>query len=160
MKDKKNIIVYDGCFSHHMLIAYHRGEVIIDNKLQEADVVDDILKEWWVDNTTHYSFKSMNDAKTFRGYIAHAKRGYCFKEQSAKDKRIVVYSKECDWWELVIKNQELYVTRIKNDTEDFNDIFNTVYAPKYKKYQQFEFSEEDSPTKKMKAITKYLNAGK
>lgn len=159
-KTTKTIIINHGATSHHMLVAYHYGDVFLDNKLQKADIIHKVLREWFTDNTCRYSFLSFKSLKTFRSFVADAKCGYYLREQNPKDKKIVIYNKKGQWWELVIKDQELDLTKSKVKSEDFRDVFKIRYADKHRKYYQFDFSEQDSITKKLKAMKAYLSEGK
>ena len=123
MEQKKNIIVDYGWYSHHLLISYHRGDVYIDNKLMEADIVDAIIKEWWIDNNTHHSFNRLNDVKTFRGYIANSNEVFYLMDTNPKDKTIIVFTNELEWWELLLKDKELYCKKIKTNSNEFESIF-------------------------------------
>ena len=157
MIQKKTIIVDYGCYSHHLLISYHRGDVYIDNKLMEADIVDAIIKEWWIDNNTHYSFNRLEDAKTFRGHIANSNEVFYLMDTSPKDKTIIVFTNELEWWELLLRNKELYCKKVKTNSNEFEFIFKVLYSAKYKTYIKLPLLKDTSITKRMKIVAEYLN---
>lgn len=154
--DTKNIIVDYGWYSHHLLISYHQGEVYIDNKLREADIIDNKIKEWYVDNTTRHSMYSLNDLKVFRGYIATAKEGYYLLRENLKDKIIIISTKDDEWWELLIKDKKLYPASIECNN-NIESIFIDLYSKyKFKQWIKLNLSEDDSVTKKMKSVAEYI----
>ena len=158
MEQKKiNITIFnEGCYSQHKLFLCHEGEAIIDNKVFKADIVDETLKEWYVDNTTHYSFRSLEDAKTFRGYIANSNKIFCLLGEKSKDKIFIILTNDDGWWELLLKNKELYCKRVKTQSNDFDSIFKVFYSLKYFKWIELNLSEEMSVTKKMKIVAEHL----
>ena len=156
MEQKKNIIIDYGWYSHHLLISYHRGDVYIDNRLVEADIVDAIIKEWWVDNTTRYSFNRLEDAKTFRGHIANSNEIFYLIGTNPKDKTIIVFTNELEWWELLLRNKELYCKKVKTNSNEFEFIFKVLYSDKYKTYMKLPLLKDTSITKRMKIVTEYL----
>ena len=157
MEQKKNIIVDYGWYSHHLLISYHRGDVYIDNKLMEADIVDAIIKEWWIDNNTHYSFNRLEDVKTFRGHIANSNEVFYLMDTNPKDKTIIVFTNELEWWELLLRNKELYCKKVKTNSNEFELIFKVLYSKKYKTYIKLPLLKDTSITKRMKIVAEYLN---
>lgn len=155
MDQKKNIIVDYGWYSHHLLIEYHRGEAYHNNKIIETDIIDNKIKQWYVDNTTRHSMYSLDDLKTFRGYIAIAKEAYYLLRENLKDKIIIVFTKDDEWWELLIKNKKLYSIKIEGN--DIESIFKNLYSKyKYKQWIKLNLSKNDSVTKKMKSVAEYL----
>ena len=156
MEQKKNIIVDYGWYSHHLLIEYHRGNIYFDKKIIEADIIDGIIKEWWIDNIIHYSFYTLEALKTFRSYITTSKCAFYLLNKRPKDKTIIVFTKDDMWWELNLKDKEFYSKRIKTDSNEFELIFQVLYSSRYKKWIKFNLSETDSATKKMKIIAEYV----
>ena len=156
MDQKKNIIIDYGWYSHHLLIEYHRGNVYFDKKIIEADIIDGIVKEWWVDNTTRYSFHSLQDIKTFRGYLDTAKECYYLIGENPKDKTIIVFTNSNEWWELLLRGKEFYSKKIKTDSDEFELIFKVLYFSKYNQWIKLDISLDNSITKKMKVISEYL----
>ena len=157
MEQKKTIIVDDNWCSHHLLIEYHRGNIYFDKKIVEADIIDGVIKEWWVDNATRYSFNRLKDAKTFRGHIANSNEAFYLISSNPKDKTIVVFTNELEWWQLLLKDKELYCKKVKTNSNEFELIFKVLYSSKYKDYIKLPLSKDISITKRMKIIAKYLN---
>lgn len=156
MEQRKNIIIDYGWYSHHLLISYHRGEAYHNNKIIETDIIDDKIKQWYVDNTTRHSMYSLEELKSFRGYIAIAKEAYYLLRENLKDKIIIVFTKDDEWWELLIKDKKLYPTKIQ-DSKELESIFKSLYLKyKYKQWIKLNLSENDSVTKKMKSVAEYL----
>lgn len=157
MDQKKNIIIDYGWYSHHLLIEYHRGNVYFDKKIIEADIIDGIIKEWWIDNNTHYSFNRLEDVKTFRGHIANSNEVFYLMDTNPKDKTIIVFTNELEWWELLLRNKELYCKKVKTNSNEFEFIFKVLYSEKYKTYIKLPLLKDTSITKRMKIVAEYLN---
>jgi hypothetical protein len=154
--EQKNIIVDYGWYSHHLLIKFHRGLTYHDNKLVEEDIIDEIIKEWFVDNTTRHSMYSLDELKSFRGYIAASKEAYYLLRENLKDKIIIALTKDNDWWDLLIKDKKLYPTKIEY-SNNIESIFKGLYSKyKYKQWIKLNLSENDSVTKKMKSVAEYI----
>lgn len=156
MEQKKNIIIDHGWYSHHLLISYHRGEAYHGNEIIETDIIDDKIKEWWIDNTTRYSFHSLQDIKTFRGYINTSKECYYLSGENPKEKTIIVFTDSNEWWELLLKGKEFYCKKIKTDSNEFELIFKVLYFSKYSQWIKLNISLDNSITKKMKVVAEYL----
>ena len=153
-------IKYDkSCYHYSKLADCHIGEVIIDGKLLTGNIVDNTIKEWWTDNTTHYSFKKFEHVQTFREHIRHARKMF-FLLNSDSDKKtfiFIVYTDENEWWELTLSDNILYCKRIKTQCNEFESIFKVFYSVKYKDWIDLKISEGMSVTKRMKIVSEYIN---
>ena len=150
-------IEYDrSCFHHSKLADCHIGEVIIDGKLLIGNIVDDTIKEWWTDNTTHYSFKKFEHAQTFREHIRHAKKIFFLLNPNSDKKTFIVYTDEEEWWEITLSDNVLYCKRIKTQCNEFESIFKVFYDTKYKDWIDLKISEGMSVTKRMKIVAEYI----
>lgn len=150
---KNNIILNKGWYSHHLLIEYHESEVFYDNQIVNGTVIDNKIKEWWVDNNTHFAYNELKDAKTFRGYIANSEKIFVLWSEYNKNKTVVIFT-EGQWLEMIVHDNMLFCNRLK-EFDNFYDIFKSKYITKYKKFTEIDLSKDMSLTKIMKLIYEY-----
>ena len=157
--EQKNIIIDCGWYSYHLLIRYHRGLTYHDKKIFEEDIIDKIIKEWYVDNTSCHSMCSVDELRTFREYIKNSKEIYCLLNENIQDKIIIILTNKNEWWELLIKEQKLYPTLIKKKNKEL--IFKELYSKhNFNQWIKANITLNDSITQKMKSLKEYLQKEK
>lgn len=156
-KKKQNGIANFDWYSLHVLAVTYEAWIIDNGKLLRKDVVDEFLKEWWVDNKSHYSLNSLESLTTFRSAIAKSKKVFYLLDKTSKDKLLIIFTEDEEWYKLLItKNKEVEEKPIKTQFNDFESILNNLYSKKYKEWIQIDLSEDESVTSKMRKVTEYL----
>ena len=153
--DKKFIDINRGWYRYNPKIKFHQGKIYFNNNIVEADVIDDIIEEQYMDNTSKHYMNSLEELITLRKYIYTAIEAYCLVKDNLKDKIIIILTNENKWWELLIKDKKLYSTRIEDDNIEL--IFKNLYLKyKYNQWIKIDLFNHPTITQKMKALKQYL----
>lgn len=161
MEQKKiPVTIYDkGCYRQQKLALCTKRDTVKNGKISKEYVVDEYVKEWYIDNTTNYAFKELEDAMTFRGHVKHAQKMFYLLTSNSKDKTFIVLTDEEEWWEIILSNKELFCKIIRTHSNEFESIFKVFYSLKYEKWIELKISDI-STTKRMELVAKYIKPKK